>query len=269
MKKTLCLSLVLILASCAQQNEPWYLSTINKRAFEDEKQIEVKCALLDSGFDDGFQRYFQEDSVLPEINLIEGETEHLNLHGTYLSMLIASKEYGVDSNISLLPIRILDYGGSTNSELVLKGLEAAKENECKVVNMSFGSTYYSEEIQNFIKENSDMIFVSSVGDMNQNEFFYPANYDGVYAISAVDKNNEIFDYSNTSSAKESILAPGVDIPLPGRTGEIVNKTGSSFSSALVSGIICASLLRGNLNIDNLVSNNLYTNGHLDCKKFLR
>ncbi len=269
MKKILCLFLTIILVSCAKQNDLWYLSVINKDALKETTGVGVKCAILDSGFNSSFTKYFCEKTILQEIDLIDDGSSHLNLHGTYVSMLVASKDYGIDPSTSILPIRIIDDAGLTNSELVLKGLQVAKENGCSVVNMSFGSTYYSEDIQNFIVNNPDIIFISSVGDMNQSEFFYPANYDGVYAVSATDKNNELVGYSNVSTKKESIKAPGVDIPLPGRNGEDIGKTGSSYSSAIVSGIICASLSRNSLNIENLTANNLYTNGWLDCEKFLR
>lgn len=269
MKKAYSILLVTILVSCKKQNNIWFLSAINRDIFDGNRSIDIKCAVLDSGFDNTFKKYFSDKSILTEIDLIDDESSHLNLHGTYVSMLIASKKYGIDSFTSVLPIRIIDDAGLTNSELILKGLQAAKDNECSVVNMSFGSTYYSEDIQNFIANNSDIIFVSSVGDMNQSEFFYPANYSGVYAVSATDEKNELFGYSNTSETKESIKAPGVDIPLPGRNGEEIDRTGSSYSSAIVSGIICASLSRNSLNLENLTSNNLYTNERLDCEKFLR
>lgn len=172
-----------------------------------------------------------------------------------------------------MPIRVIKDDGTTTADLLLKGLEYAEEKGCEVVNLSLGSTNIDSEIGDFIKSHSDKTFyVASVGDLSSKSFLYPANYPDVFAVQAIGKSGELYKYSNQSSEKESIKGPGVGIRMEVRHESQKDTytflSGSSYATAIVSGIIGSALRSGNINKENLRNYDLYTDGFLDCAKFI-
>ena len=264
------ISFSLLTTSCKKQNyDYWYKKEINiESIYKQKKKKEIKVAVLDSGFNSEYSKYFHESYLEEEINLTE-DYNNYNLHGTFVSLLISSIDFGVDSNLYLYPIKIIDSSGVTTKELVLKGLEKAKELSCDVINMSFGNTSFDTEVNNLINTfDSSVFLLSSVGDKQKDSFFFPSNYERVLAVSAVNKEFNLYEYSNTSSTKDSFLAPGegLDFVINNTT---IYKTGSSYACAIVSGIIASCLSRGILNTSAVTSFDVYNEaGRLDCSKFI-
>ncbi len=276
----LCIFFIL-LSSCSQPKKlPWYLEKTNSDILlEKEKKKEIKVAILDSGFNPSFYPLFRDEAIEYGYDFVDQDnlpTAEYNLHGTYISYLIAGmkKEIyrGIDSRLTLVEIRIFDESGNTSKEMIMQGLEYAIASGCQVINMSFGSSDYDSDIASLIQEHDDIYFVCPIGDNgNKDMQLFPASMEDTISVCAIDEKTELYSFSNTPDER-TIKAPGVDLEIPtvNIKGEIVYTriSGSSYATALVSGIIGSSLLIDSLNIKNLDEKNLYTSGYVDCNLFI-
>lgn len=276
-----CLLANIVLCSCNTSNiTSWYYNKINADVLKEQtKNRDAIVGIIDSGINEKFKRFFSKDTIVNGYDFVDDDDEpyvEFNLHGSYISYLIAGNGIdglsGIDNRLHIMPVRVFDDSGNTDEELVCKGVKYALDNGCNVINMSFASSKYNSKLESIINENGDVVFVASAGDFSATGLSYPAKYDNVIAVSAVDQEGLLYKYSNNASSDESIYAPGVDLPVISvNINEQVIKTvvsGSSYATAIVSAVIGSSILSDKLNKDNLKSRNVYSNGYLDCMKFI-
>ncbi|OGL50820.1 MAG: hypothetical protein A3C43_12580 [Candidatus Schekmanbacteria bacterium RIFCSPHIGHO2_02_FULL_38_11] len=154
---------------------------------------------------------------------------HSSFHGSHVAGTIGALTdnstgvAGVDWNCKIMPIRVLGKEGGTNFDITQAILYAARlENSSKnfpskkadVINMSLGGPGSAQSQQDAITKaiNAGVTIVAASGNSNkdsQSEPFYPASYDGVISVGAVDLNAEKAPYSNYGT-RIDILAPGGD-----------------------------------------------------------
>ena len=117
------------------------------------------------------------------------------------------------------------------------------DQEVDVMNLSFGgsgrSAIFQEIINYAVLEKNVAIFASSGNDGNISPQ-YPAAYDNVISVSAIDETNRRASFSNRGVTVD-ITAPGVDILAVGFDNEYEPVGGTSFSCPVVAGI--ASLVK--------------------------
>lgn len=271
----------ILLSSCSKTNKQiWYLEKINsKKLLENEKEKDIKIAILDSGFNHNFNILFENGTIEYGYDFIDQDNfpiAEYNLHGTYISYLISGMRNsiynGIDSRLTLEEIRIFDESGNTSQELVKQGIQYAIDIGCQVINISFGSFNYDTEIAKLIENHNEIYFVCAVGDNeNKEKFLFPSSLETTISVCAVDEENKLYSSSNFLK-KETIKAPGVNLEIPtiNSKKELVytKVSGSSYATALVSGIIGSALMTNSLNTNNLIENTLYSSGYLDCNKFI-
>jgi type VII secretion-associated serine protease mycosin len=168
-------------------------------------------------------------------------------HGTQMAGLIAAHgqknaagALGVAPAAKLLPAKV---SGSTDTE---EGLGAAiawaAEKGARVINVSSGSAP-SDELEEAIRAAaaSSALIVAAAGNREKYPFMqYPASYDGVLAVGAIDRQGKHAEFS-VRDAKISLCAPGVEIVTTGRNASYRDTDGTSGATAIVSG--AAALVR--------------------------
>lgn len=134
-------------------------------------------------------------------------------------MLAANNSIGVvgvsPGALSLYAVKVFDgasCGWSYSSDLVdaAKRCEAAGAN---IINMSLGGSIRSRTEDRAFKqlyENSNILSVAAAGNDGNTRNSYPASYDSVISVAAVDSNKVIADFSQQNSAVE-LAAPGVGV----------------------------------------------------------
>lgn len=185
-------------------------------------------------------------SIVDGVSFVEGTyASDENGHGTNIAGIIASNGEASGYSIGGAPqadiysVKIADETGTTNTSLVLEGLNWAIQNEIDIINMSFGSYYYSDILNNYIEYVSDngIIIVGAVGNdgmYEQNKIMYPAAYDDVIAVGSGNA------YATTNYSNNSI---DLDFVAPGRMftttleGGYSYMTGTSASAAYITSII--------------------------------
>ena len=85
-----------------------------------------------------------------------------------------------------------------------------------------------------------MVVVAAAGNQAYNELAVPAAYQGVISVGSVDANGEQAYFSNSGQGLD-LTAPGVGVVTAWSTNQIALASGTSQSSALVTGATAAYL----------------------------
>lgn len=185
-------------------------------------------ALQDSGYD--FVDHDPDPSE--EVGDVYG-------HGTFVSGLVLLAA----PDCMLIPYRAFDENGWGNSFAICKAIYQAIEDSVDIINMSFGLYEDDPVISLAVNDaySDTIVMVASVGNDSSSQQLFPAAYTEVMAVSAIDTLELVAGFSNYGSYVD-ICAPGVKVysALPGAY-EWGTWSGTSFSSALVSGV-CALIL---------------------------
>ncbi|QGQ48174.1 S8 family serine peptidase [Metabacillus sediminilitoris] len=207
---------------------------------------EVVVAVLDTGLD--IKHEDLQGVIAPgSYNFIDNSSQvyDLNGHGTAVSGIIAANTNngigisGVagNSKVKILPLQIAYSDGVIYQEDVLKAIDYAIDNNVDIMNMSFGGETSSTLEQEAIKKavSHGIMIVASAGNEGDTRYMYPASYDGVISVGAIDKSNNLFSFSNKND-KVDIVADGSVIST-GLNGSYSQWEGTSFSAPIVSGIV--------------------------------
>ncbi len=147
-----------------------------------------------------------------------------SFHGTHVAGTI-----GADSNNNsgvagvtwagkIQHLRVLGLEGGSDFDIIQALLYAAQlsnasgqtaAQKVNIVNMSLGGPGSSQSFQNAITSvrNAGVTIFAAAGNNNSPNAFYPASYNGVISVSAVDLNSQKAPYSNFNNAVD-IAAPG-------------------------------------------------------------
>jgi alpha-tubulin suppressor-like RCC1 family protein len=160
-------------------------------------------------------------------------------HGTHIAGIIAQVAHETGANIQILPLQVFDNGVAYTSD-ILSAIEYAIEYGASVINCSFGSTAENPALFDAIS-NTDALFICAVGnnrrDLDETPS-YPASYrlPNLLSVASVNADGGFSFYSNYSTNLVDITAVGRSVvsALPG--GKAGAMTGTSVSSAYISGV---------------------------------
>ncbi len=149
-----------------------------------------------------------------------------SFHGTHVAGTIAAQTgnnegvAGVAWNASVMPIRVLGFGGGTDYDLI-QGIRYAAglpndsgtvpPTPADVINMSLGGPGFSQGLQDAVTaaRAAGVIVIAAAGNSSTNTPFYPAAMAGVVSVSAVTLANSVAPYSNYGGTID-VSAPGGD-----------------------------------------------------------
>ena len=164
-----------------------------------------------------------------------------SFHGTHVAGTVAARTdfvsaspssgvAGVAPNVKLMPLRVLGVNGGTLYDINQALLYAAglandsgtlPAQKAAVINLSLAGGGYSQLSQNVFTQvrAAGSIVVAAAGNEASSLPAYPASYDGVISVSAVDLNANLAPYSNFGR-RIDVTAPG------GNTGRDDNGDGN-------------------------------------------
>lgn len=162
----------------------------------------------------------------------DGEVDEAVGHGTFVAGLVLS----VAPEAMILPIRILDSDGVGTVFDVIRGIELAKSNGARIINMSFGMGTPSGLLRDALRGAAEnrKLMVASAGNAGSSEAHYPAHSLYVLAVAATDSEDRKADFSNFGFWID-VSAPGVGLVSLFPEGRFATWSGTSFATALVSG----------------------------------
>jgi subtilisin family serine protease len=201
----------------------------------------VPVAVIDSQIDDTHAEFSR--SIIEMLDATGEDPGDADAHGTSIAGVIAAQGTltGIAPQVRLVGIRAFlpDAQGSARSTTwrIAAALDAAWQAEARVINMSFAGPedpLVGEAIAGAARRG--LIGVAAAGNDGPDAGpLYPAAYPGVIAVTAVDRDDAVYDHANRGDYI-ALAAPGVDIlaPVPGNGYNITS--GTSLAAAHVSGL---------------------------------
>lgn len=137
-------------------------------------------------------------------------------HGTHVAGTIAAvnNAEGVvgimpNTNVNLHIVKVFNESGWGYSGDLSDAVDTCVNNGAKVVNMSLGGSGSSNTEKNALQAAADtgVLLIAASGNDGNSTMSYPASYDSVMAVGALDSNNQHAEFSQYTSQVE-ISAPG-------------------------------------------------------------
>ena len=148
---------------------------------------------------------------------------------------------GFAPNASILPIRVLGSNGSGSMADVAAGIVYAADNGADIINLSLGSFVGSQVEKDAIDYavGKGVTVIASAGNSGGALPGYPARYENVVAVGAIDPGGSRSSFSNKGG---DIWAPGRDVHTIYLDNSYKALNGTSFSAPYVSAM--AAVLEG-------------------------
>ncbi|MGJ8640250.1 MAG: S8 family peptidase [Opitutaceae bacterium] len=207
----------------------------------------VMVAILDSGIQEHSQF---EDSVITHLDLTDaGIGSEGAGHGTSVASIIGGSE-GLAPNSELLVVRVLDDQGIGNSFQVAEGIVRATDLGARIINLSLAVYQDSAVLRQAVSyaNSQGVLLVAAAGNDGYDEMPFPAAYDSVISVTAIDANSRQALFPNQSTAID-IAAPGVSILTANEEQGTILFTGTSAAAPFISGTLAA-MLSADPNLSN-------------------
>jgi len=213
-------------------------------------QKSVKIAIVDTGVD-----YTHEDLagnyVSGGYDWVNNDNDPMddNSHGSHCAGIAAAvmdnnKGIAGVAQVSIMAEKVLDSGGSGSFSDVADGIVHAADNGADVISMSLGSSSPSSTIEDACKYawGKGVILVGASGNDYDNHISYPAAYDSVIAVGALDRSDKRTSWSNYGEDLE-LMAPGDTIVSTVLDGGYEFYSGTSMACPHVAGVAALALSR--------------------------
>jgi len=231
-------------------NDPFYSTQwgpgkINAdKAWDVEKgDKNITIAIIDTGVD-----YTHEDL---SDNYVSGGHDWVNNdsdpmddngHGTHCAGIAAAtmdngKGIAGIAQVNIMAEKVLHSDGWGTDWDVACAITHAADNGVNVISMSLGDEGFSQILNDacqYAWDNGCLIVAASGNEYTQG-VCYPAAYDTVIAVGAIDKNSQRCAFSSWGPELE-LVAPGVDIPSCYLSGQYVSAAGTSMATPHVAGV---------------------------------
>lgn len=229
--------------------------------FEAWERVTPRADVLVAVLDTGVNRLHEDlaDSrILDGYDTVTGETGVFadpDGHGTAVTGLIAAAAgngvglAGVSYGVQILPIRVADGEANIYSSDLIDGIRFAADAGARIINLSLGGYSYSaaeyDAVQYALEKGC--ILIAAAGNdgakPHGEDYVYPASYDGVITVGSCGSDGTRCAFSQNHD-RVDLLAPGEQLLLlamENGASTYVRDSGTSYSAALVSGVVALAL----------------------------
>jgi thermitase len=207
----------------------------------------ILVAVLDSGITMG--NTDMKNKVVGGYNFIANNTvtDDDYGHGTQVSSVIGAimnNNYGIAGIApmsDLLAVKVVDSTGSGSYSNMIKGIDYAIQQGAKVINMSMGGRASSVALQDAVNRaiSKGVVIVAAAGNEGSTALSYPAAFDNVIGVGAVDASLNKMSYSNTGKGLTIMASGTAQVATKGTL--ITGASGTSYSSPYVAGLVALML----------------------------
>lgn len=217
----------------------------------------IRIAVIDTGVLEEYDA-FDNVEIIKGKNFVftEEDTKDKIGHGTRVVSLITGVKTKYGSIEGLAPEAIivpLVYQSKYPSGVIKNGgidllaeaiRTAIDEFDCKILCISSGTTQDNDVLREAIEyaEKKSVTIVAAVGNdniKNPNNAYYPAAYETVIGIGAIDKNDKIAEFSQRKAV--FAVTYGKDVTALSMDGKFKKFSGTSYATAYATGTIAALL----------------------------
>jgi len=220
---------------------------------------QVKVAVLDTGIDNSHTEL--SSAILSSYNFVnetadvtDGHGHGTHVAGTIVSVKNDTGYIGASYEAELMVGKVLADDGSGYLSDVVEGIDWARKNGAKIINLSLGTEYNSKLLEDAVNRaySADVIVVAAAGNNYGGSLLYPAAYSSAISVGATDSQDKLASFSAIGA---DLVAPGVSITstLPGN--KYAAWSGTSMAAPHISAAAALLISNGIMNVrDKLFEN---------------
>ncbi|WP_394222844.1 S8 family serine peptidase [Alteromonas gracilis] len=227
------------------QTTPYGYTMVQANQFAQSDTTARKVCVIDTGYNLGHPDLpGTNDGVTGQANnsAVGNWYNDGNGHGTHVAGTIAAYDnnegvIGVYPGVDMHIVKIFnDSGQWTFASDLIDAITQCQDAGSNVVNMSLGGGSSSTTERNAMQSFTDagMLLVAAAGNDGNSAKSYPASYDAVMSVAAVDSNENRASYSQYNNQVE-IAAPGSAVQSTYPTNTYASLSGTSMATPHVAG----------------------------------
>ncbi|GIU44369.1 peptidase S8 [Shewanella sairae] len=200
------------------ETTPWGQTYVGATSLSDSQSGNRTICIIDSGYDRGHND-LNANNVTGTNNSGTGnwfDPGAGNAHGTHVAGTIAAiaNNEGVvgvmpNQNANIHVIKVFNASGWGYSSSLISAVDTCVNNGANVVTMSLGGASSSNSERNTLAahESNGVLLIAAAGNDGNSTHSYPASYDSVMSVAAVDSNRDHAAFSQYTDQVE-ISGPG-------------------------------------------------------------
>lgn len=227
------------------QTTPYGITMVQANQVSDSSAGNTKVCVIDTGWTSGHED-LQNSGVTGYSFSGHGNWyQDGNGHGTHVAgtMVALNNNSGVVGTIGsgqagVHIVKIFNNSGNwTTASNLITAIQSCKDAGAKVVNMSLGGGSSNQTENNAMTNfyNGGMLLVAAAGNGGNTSFSYPASYNAVVSVAAVNSSASLASFSQRNSQVE-IAGPGVGVSSTWNNGGYNSISGTSMASPHVAGV---------------------------------
>jgi serine protease len=224
------------------QSTPFGIPMVQADQLSQSNTSARKVCVIDTGYTAGHED-LPNATGNANNNLVGQWNNDGNGHGTHVAGTVAALDngtgvVGVYPGVDLHIVKIFnDQGNWTSASDLIAGIQQCADAGANIVSMSLGgsgsSTAEANTMQNFVDQG--IMLVAAAGNAGNSSLSYPASYDAVMSVAAVDSSKNVASFSQFNSQVE-IAGPGVAVNSTWNNGGYNSISGTSMATPHVSGV---------------------------------
>lgn len=186
-------------------------------------------------------------------NNSDARTTKNSPHGSHVAGLIGATGrnhlgvVGIAHKVKLMALKFMDDSGAGMTSNAVKAINYAIQKKVFIINNSWGSNTFSRTLSEAIARaaKAKILFFAAAGNGNKGKGYdieqkawYPASYPywNVFSVAATNQSDQLTAFSNFSSTKVDVAAPGFSIFSTVSGDNYQMMSGTSMATPIVSGL---------------------------------
>jgi serine protease len=198
------------------QNQPWGIADTQSDLLSDGDSANMTVCIIDSGYERANPDLNANNASGTNNSGTGNWYQNGGSHGTHVAGTIAAvnNSEGVvgimpNTNVNLHIVKVFNAAGWGYTGELVDAVNTCVTNGAKVINMSLGGAGSSNAERNSLQAAADagVLLIAASGNDGDATLSYPASYDSVMAVGALDQGRQHAEFSQYTSQVE-ISAPG-------------------------------------------------------------